>query len=222
MIKISNYDSLEINDKYLSVNGKSLCEITYLTKDDIESKMDKAASNLWNILDSFIENTLDYAKRKRTNYQPGKIAKIVYQYERSPCPCGDKGEGYREDLRAIRTYIDEVNPIMIGVDGGANALLDFGYRPDIIIGDMDSVSDISLMNCKEIIVHAYPNGNCPGMKRIESLGLKAVKFPFIGTSEDAALVLAYEQNAELIVTVGSHTNMIDFLEKEDQEWPAQC
>ena len=63
--KISNYDSLEINDKYLSVNGKSLCEITYLTKDDIESKMDKAASNLWNILDSFIENTLDYAKRKR-------------------------------------------------------------------------------------------------------------------------------------------------------------
>ena len=140
--------------------------------------MDKAASNLWNILDSFIENTLDYAKKeKELIISPVKLPKSSINMKGRHVLVVIRGEGYREDLRAIRTYIDEVNPIMIGVDGGANALLDFGYRPDIIIGDMDSVSDISLMNCKEIIVHAYPNGNCPGMKRIESLGLKAVKFP---------------------------------------------
>ena len=212
--KISNYDILELDDKHLFVNGKSLCKITYLTKDDIESRMEKAASNLWNILDGFIENTLDYAKReKELIISPVTLPRSSISMRGRHVLVVIRGEGYREDLRAIRTYIDEVHPIMIGVDGGANALLELGYRPDIIIGDMDSVNDISLKSCKEIIVHAYPNGNCPGMKRIEELGLRAVKFPFIGTSEDAALVLAYEQKAELIVTVGSHTNMIDFLEK---------
>jgi uncharacterized membrane-anchored protein len=102
---------------------------------------------------------------------------------------------------------------MIGVDGGADALLEFGYKPDLIVGDMDSVSDKALFKCRQIIVHAYPDGSSPGMERIRKLGLTASIFPYPGTSEDIALILAYENKAELIVAVGSHTNMIDFLEK---------
>lgn len=212
--KISNNDFLEIHENQLRINGSYLCDIKFLTQEDIESKMKEARANIWSVLDSFIENTLDYArKEKELIISPVSLPNIYTNMEGRHVLIVIRGNNYREDLKAIRIYIEEVNPIMIGVDGGADALLDFGYCPDIIIGDMDSVSDNCLKKCKEIVVHAYSDGTCPGMKRIEKLGLKAVKFPFVGTSEDAALILAYEKNAELIVTVGSHNNMIDFLEK---------
>ncbi len=92
-------------------------------------------------------------------------------------------------------------------------MLEFGWKPDIIVGDMDSVSNRALFKCTQRIVHAYPDGKAPGMERIKKMGLSADVFAFPGTSEDIALILAYEYKAELIVAVGSHTNMIDFLEK---------
>ena len=102
---------------------------------------------------------------------------------------------------------------MIGVDGGADAILEFGWKPDIVVGDMDSVSNNTLVKCRQIIVHAYPDGRAPGLDRITKLNLTADVFAYPGTSEDIALILAYEHKAELIVAVGSHTSMIDFLEK---------
>ncbi|NLJ41682.1 MAG: hypothetical protein GX352_08760 [Clostridiales bacterium] len=215
--KITNNDYLEVDEDRLMVNGSCLCNIKYLTQNDIDIKMKEASANFWNVLDKFIENTLNYAKReKELIIQPASLPNIRLQMGGRHVLVVIRGNNHLEDLKAIRVYIEEMNPVMVGVDGGADAILDCGYRPDIIIGDMDSVSDRCLRACKEIIVHAYPDGRCPGMKRIENLGLKATNFPFIGTSEDAALVLAYEQKAELIVTVGSHTNMIDFLEKGRQ------
>lgn len=211
---ISNDDILEVNGDKLIVNGIFLCSIKILSEEDIDLKMRDASKNLWTVLDEFIENTLEYAKKeKELIINPIRLPESSIKMEGRHVLVVVRGNNHREDLNAIRTYVEEVNPVMIGVDGGGDALLDCGYRPDIIIGDMDSATDRCLENCKEIIVHAYPNGGCPGMERIESLGLKANIFPFIGTSEDAALILAYEKNAELIVTVGSHTNMIDFLEK---------
>jgi uncharacterized membrane-anchored protein len=88
-----------------------------------------------------------------------------------------------------------------------------GYKPDLIVGDMDSITDASLRCGAEIVVHAYPDGRAPGLKRIQDLGLQAVTFPAPGTSEDVAMLMAYERGAELIVAVGTHSNMIDFLEK---------
>jgi uncharacterized membrane-anchored protein len=83
----------------------------------------------------------------------------------------------------------------------------------MIVGDMDSVSDRCLLLCKEIVVHAYPDGRAPGLTRIESLNRTAVTFPAPGTSEDIAMLLAFDKGADLIVAVGTHSNMVDFLEK---------
>ncbi len=124
-----------------------------------------------------------------------------------------RGRNYREDLKTIIDYIEERRPVLVGVDGGADALLEFGFNADIIIGDMDSVSDLSLLRGKEIILHAYPDGKAPGEKKCQSLDLDYKIFPSPGTSEDIALLLAYEKGAELIVALGTHSNMIDFLEK---------
>src|SRR5690606_18012763 len=110
-------------------------------------------------------------------------------------------------------YIDEKKPLLIGVDGGADAILECGYHPDLIIGDMDSVSLEALRSGAELVVDAYPNGEAPGMIRIKHAQLSAHLFPCFGTSEDAAYLLAYQAGASLIVSLGSHSNMIDFLEK---------
>ncbi len=120
---------------------------------------------------------------------------------------------YREDIATLRSYIRECKPVMVGVDGGADALLEAGYRPDLIVGDMDSVSDRALNCGAEIVVHAYPDGRAPGLPRVQGLGLDAVLCPAPGTSEDIALLLADEKGASLIVAVGRHDTLVEFLDK---------
>jgi uncharacterized membrane-anchored protein len=103
--------------------------------------------------------------------------------------------------------------VLIGVDGGADAILEAGYRPDIVLGDMDSVSDRALTCGAEIVVHAYRDGRAPGLARVRELGLDPVVFAAAGTSEDVAMLLADDKGAELIVAVGTHSGLVDFLDK---------
>jgi uncharacterized membrane-anchored protein len=124
-----------------------------------------------------------------------------------------RGRHYREDLRMLSSYIRECRPVLIAVDGGTDALMECGYTPDLIVGDMDSISDRALCCGAEVVVHAFPDGSAPGRERVEALGLPYHLLPAPGTSEDVAMLLAYEEQAQLIVTIGSHSNMIDFLEK---------
>jgi uncharacterized membrane-anchored protein len=124
-----------------------------------------------------------------------------------------RGYRYREDLRALRPYIREYRPVLLAVDGGADALLEAGYRPDVIIGDMDSVSDEALQAGAELVVHAYPDGRAPGMARLQGLGLDAARLPAPGTSEDVALLVADARGASLIAVVGTHWTLEEFLDK---------
>jgi uncharacterized membrane-anchored protein len=124
-----------------------------------------------------------------------------------------RGYDYRADLDVLASYIREFRPVLIGVDGGADALVEAGYTPDMIIGDMDSVSDDVLRCGAEVVVHAYPDGRAPGLIRVEGLGIDAVTFPAAATSEDIAMLLADEKGATLIVAVGTHATLVEFLDK---------
>lgn len=215
IMKIPENSIVEIKN-----NGEIYCEDKYIAKGDIldnkkiEEKINDAKDNIEKSLNHFIDNTLEYAKREKYLILGGvEIPDIDTDIDDKHVLIVVRGNNYKEDLATIKTYIDEMRPVLIGVDGGADALLEFGYKPDIIIGDMDSVSDEALDECSEIIVHAYPNGRAPGMERIKKLEKKAKTFISPGTSEDIAMLLAYEKGADLIVAVGSHSNMIDFLEK---------
>jgi uncharacterized membrane-anchored protein len=119
----------------------------------------------------------------------------------------------KRDLRLVRPYIRDFKPVLIAVDGGADALLEAGLKPDVIVGDMDSVSDRALQSGAEILVHAYRDGIAPGSARCERLGVGYQVVSMPGISEDIALLLAYEKGAELIVAVGTHFNLIEFLER---------
>lgn len=179
-------------------------------------QMDAARANLGNELESFTANTLRYVREEKgLLIEPTDLPALVGAplIAKKHVVIVVRGEGYKEDLQSIRSYIREVRPVLIGVDGGADVLRENGFRPHIILGDMDSVSDATLACGAKLIVHAYADGRAPGMQRIESLGLQAEQFPVSGTSEDAAMLLAYEKGAQLIVAVGTHSNLEDFLDK---------
>ncbi|CCQ93184.1 putative membrane-anchored protein [[Clostridium] ultunense Esp] len=212
--RIDEGDIIEIIENKIISKGEKIADCELLDEKRIEELLNIGYANIESELESFIENTLEYAKKEK-GLVTGKISipKTKTKIKGRHVLVVVRGRDYKMDLEAIKSYIDEVKPILIGVDGGGDALLDFGYKPHIVVGDMDSVSDKCLKLAKEIIVHAYPDGRAPGLKRVEELGLKAQTFPAPGTSEDIAFLLAYANGADLIVAVGTHTNMIDFLEK---------
>lgn len=214
MEKVKDGDLVEIRDGNIFTNGKFVGKGKVLTMEDVARSVALARENIEKELDSFIDNTLEYAKREKS-FILGEIQipRLKTKIEGRHVLVVVRGKDYRYDLNAIRSYIEEVKPVLVGVDGGGDALLEFGFMPDIIIGDMDSVSDRALKYCGEIIVHAYTDGRAPGMDRVKRLGLDAKVLSAPGTSEDIAMLLAYEKGAELIVAVGTHSNMIDFLEK---------
>ena len=125
-----------------------------------------------------------------------------------------RGPGHKRDLRMVGNYVRDYHPVLIGVDGGADAMVEVGWKPDVIVGDMDSVSDRTLRSGAEIVVHAYRDGEAPGAQRLDSLGIPyhVVRVP--GISEDTAFLLAYEKGAQLIVAVGTHFNLVEFLERD--------
>lgn len=212
--RIREGDVVVIEDDKIFLNGNYLCIAKYLTKEEFESFYQKSFKEMENLLEDFIENTLEYAKKEKGFIlgqfeMPDISTKIAGRH----VLVVTRGSSFKKDIKAIKGYITEVKPVVIAVDGAADALLEEKIRPNIIIGDMDSVSEESLYKCDEIIVHSYPNGYAPGLRKIQALGLKAKTIACPGTSEDVALLLAYEKGAELIVSVGSHSSMLDFLEK---------
>ncbi|EGK14289.1 thiamin pyrophosphokinase [Desmospora sp. 8437] len=179
-----------------------------------QQKVEEATDHLDETLESFVANTLEYAHRERfliSRQLP--IPSLITKMQGRDVVIVVRGGGYERDLRMLRPYLREANPVLVGVDGGADALLECGFRPDLILGDMDSVSDQALLAGSELVVHAYPDGRAPGLKRVERLGLAAHLIPCPGTSEDVAMLMADQEGARLIVAVGSHSHVIDFLEK---------
>ena len=165
-------------------------------------------------LEAFATNTMTHIREERelvsgnldlpdfdTNFRDRPVLVVV------------RGVDHKKDLRALRSYVRDLKPILIGVDGGANAIVDDGYSPDMIVGDMDSATDEVLRSGAEIVVHAYPDGRAPGKDRLDSMGLEYKIVPAPATSEDIAMLIAAEKGAELIVTVGSHFNLVEFLDK---------
>jgi uncharacterized membrane-anchored protein len=212
--KIKDGEKITILENKIYRDGELLGEGKILKEEVFREKLKLAEKNINRELQLFAENTIEYIKKEgslllsdisfpelRTNIKNRHVLIVV------------RGRDYKEDLRMLKNYIDEIKPVLIGVDGGADALLEFGYKPDIIVGDMDSVSDEALKCGAEILLHTYPEKDSPGVERIKKLKLsyKTISLPCI--SEDIALLLAYHSGAILIVGVGMHFSLIEFLEK---------
>lgn len=204
---INSYDKCEILNRKLYINNKFLCDLT-----KVVSSID---INLFTkTIEEFITNTWTYInKEKYLLFSDIKIPYLNVEIKDKDVLLVARGHNFKEDLHSLLNYIKKNKPIIIGIDGGGDALINENINPDILIGDMDSVSDECLIKTKEIIVHGYLDGSAPGRERVEKLGVEFKEFNFIGTSEDAAIIISYLSDCRKIILVGSHNNIIDFLEK---------
>jgi uncharacterized membrane-anchored protein len=214
LVKITDGAVVRLDTETLYLGDTVIAKGTPLTQELVDEAMAEARSMVAVQIESFAANTLEFLRREHellTNGIPapdmetdmaGRHVLVVV-----------RGYHYREDLAALRPYIREYKPVMVGVDGGADALIEAGYLPDAIFGDMDSVSDEALCCGSELVVHAYPDGRAPGLARVHELGLDAVTCPAPGTSEDIALLVADAKGASLIAVVGTHHTLEEFLDK---------
>jgi uncharacterized membrane-anchored protein len=212
--QVSEGQQIRLDGDTLYLADAIVAKGTRQTPESVAADMAAAREGLTEQLKAFVTNTLEYLSRDSELLVEGiRIPEMRTSLAGRHALVVARGYRYREDLQALRAYIREFKPVIIGVDGGANALMEAGYWPDIIVGDMDSVSDKALECGAEIVVHAYRNGHAPGLPRVQDLGLASVTCPADGTSEDVAVMLADEAGASLIVTVGMRFGLVEFLDK---------
>ena len=201
-------------DVLYNANDQVIAKGVLLTESALAESMGEANAGVPTQIDSFAANTLEFLQRERDLLTNGiDLPKLATSMKDRHVLVVVRGYRYREDLRTLRPYIREYRPVLVAVDGGADAILEAGYRPHLIIGDMDSVSDEALQAGAELVVHAYPDGRAPGMARLKDLSLDAAKLPAPGTSEDVALLVADACGASLIAVVGTHWTLEEFLDK---------
>jgi uncharacterized membrane-anchored protein len=194
--------------------GEVIAKGTVQEPEDVRALNDERRREIGDALESFARNTIEHMLEER-ELLAGKLELPVFHtdFRDRPAMIVVRGVDHRKDLRALRPYIRDVRPVLVGVDGGANALIEEGFKPDMIVGDMDSAQESTLRCGAELVVHAYPDGRAPGREHLETLGLPYKLVPAPGTSQDVAMLIAAEKGARLIVSVGSQWNLVEFLDK---------
>ncbi len=165
-------------------------------------------------LERFAYNTIEHMREER-ELLDGRIRlpRFATDFRDRSTLVVVRGVGHQRDLRALRPFIRDRRPLIVAVDGGADAALEAGLMPHMIVGDMDSASETALRCGAELVLHGYPDGRAPGRRRLEELGLSFKLVPAPGTSQDVAMLIAAEKGARLIVSVGSQFNLVEFLDR---------
>jgi uncharacterized membrane-anchored protein len=207
-------DLVTIREGDVLRRGEVIARGTLLDPQSVRDATDERRREIGEALEAFAHNTIEHMLEER-ELLSGRIElpRFDTDFHDRPALIVVRGVDHQKDLRALRPYIREVKPVMIAVDGGANAILEEGFQPDMIVGDMDSATAATLRCGAELVVHAYPDGRAPGRETLEALGLAHKVVPAPGTSQDVAMLIAAEKGAQLIVSVGSQFNLVEFLDK---------
>ena len=208
-------EGMTVNGGLVSTGAEEVLRGEVLGVEELERRFERQRERVDEALAAFAENTVAHVRQEtdllaggiefpptRTSFRDRHVLIVV------------RGDRHRRDLKALRAYIRDVRPLVVAVDGGADGALEAGLKPDLILGDMDSAGDEALRCGAELIVHAYPDGRAPGRDRLLAMGLEHTLVPAAGTSEDVAMLMAYEKGADLIVAVGAHFNLIEFLDRK--------
>ncbi|HEY6729876.1 MAG TPA: putative cytokinetic ring protein SteA [Solirubrobacterales bacterium] len=213
--RIGDGDRVRIVGEVIFIGSEEVARGRVLSVPELEEEMHEHRARIDEALGEFAENTVAHV-REETDLLTGNIAfpPTRASFRDRHVLIVVRGDRHRRDLKALRSYIRDVRPLIVAVDGGADGVLEAGLKPDVILGDMDSASDAALSCGAELIVHAYPDGRAPGRDRLLASGLDHQLVPAAGTSEDVAMLMAHEKGADLIVSVGAHFNLIEFLDRK--------
>jgi uncharacterized membrane-anchored protein len=213
---LSDGELISVRGASLFRNGACIASGRTLRVEELMSALAEQRGRVTHALEEFAENTMRYLRDEGTVLAGAvdfPVLKTSFRDRHALVVA--RGPGMKRDLAIVKPYVRDFKPVLVAVDGGADALLEMGLKPHLIVGDMDSVSDRALKSGAELVVHAYSgNGKAPGGARLEALNVPYHGVAAPGISEDLALLLAFEKGAELIVAVGTHLNLIEFLERD--------
>ncbi len=226
---LSDGEAITVRDGEVRRGGEAVAHGKVLDLARVLAETEARRHEVGEALERFAHNTIEHMREER-ELLAGKIEmpRFTTDFRDRSALVVVRGVGHQRDLRALRPFIRDMRPVLIAVDGGAEALLHEGLRPDMIVGDMDSAGEAALATARpgrggrgsyttgrgtELVVHAYPDGRAPGRERLEALGLPFKLVPAPGTSQDVAMLIAAEKGARLIVSVGSQFNLVEFLDR---------
>ena len=212
--EVTEGERLTVRGGSLFRNGTCVASGRALDEHELAGSLLEQQGRVTEALQDFADNTMRYLREEGRLLAEGiDFPTLETGFRDRHALVVARGPGHKRDLKMVRPYVRDFRPVLVAVDGGAEALLEEGLKPDVIVGDMDSVTDKTLGCGAEILVHAYRDGEAPGEERLRRLGVPFQTVAASGISEDIALLLAHDKGAELIVAVGTHFNLVEFLER---------
>ncbi len=188
-----------------------------VTADVVRTEMGKARSGLTAQLESFTHNTTEFLRREQDLLLHGHgVPDTATEMSGRPVVVVVRSHGWEDELRGIRAYIREQDPVLVGVDRGADALVEAGHRPDVVVltaGADDQPAAAVLRKARDVVVLVERGSPRSAVEHLERMSIRPLRFETTATTEDAALLLASTHDASLIVGVGLHATLAEFLDR---------
>ncbi|MGE5696640.1 MAG: putative cytokinetic ring protein SteA [Candidatus Sericytochromatia bacterium] len=184
------------------------------TDEEISDLMHEAKSGLVEHLEAFAGNTIEFIRSESPLLIDGiGIPDIDVDLNRRHVVVVGEEDAAADDLKSLKPFIKEYQPVLVGVGAGADVLRKNGYRPQLIVGDPDKMTADVLRCGAQVVLPADADGHAPGLERIQDLGVGAMTFPAAGSAMDLALLLADHHGAALIVTAGHSATIEEFFDR---------
>jgi uncharacterized membrane-anchored protein len=213
-LRIKDGSRLRLHEGGVYVGETEVARGVEQDANSIADLMIEAKSGLSAQLEAFSANTIEFLRHERALIiDRVGVPEINVPIRGRQVLVVAAGYNYTEDLAALKHFIREYHPVLIGVEAGADALRAAGHRPHLIVGDPYQVETGTLKSADEVVVPAQPDGFAPGLERIQDLGIGAVTFPAVSNPEDLALLLAEAHGAELVIAVGFQATLHEFLDR---------
>lgn len=187
-----------------------------VSADLVRSEMGRARSGLSAQLESFTHNSTEFLRREQDLLLHGRgVPRTATDMAGRPVVVTVRSHGWQDELRGIKPFVREQRPVLVGVDHGADALVEAGHRPDVVVvsGADDLPSAAVLRKARDVVVLVERGAPRSATEQLERLGIRPLRFETTATAEDAALLLASAREASLIVGVGMHATLDEFLDR---------
>ena len=164
-------------------------------------------------LESLIANATEHIRQERELLLVGgDIPTLPAKLCNRPVLVLHRKFRWKDDLARLKRWISDRDPVLIGVGNGVEALLDAGYRPDVVVGALDEISDLALHECRHVVVSVTSERAKTKDGRLERFGVDPVWFVSSGKSSDLALLLADASKAPVIVEAGAPAGLSERLD----------
>lgn len=209
---------VRVHDEVIFVGEKPVGMGRQVDLETIRAEMAEARGGLATQLETFTHNSTEFLRREQDLLLHGHgLPRLRTPVEGRPVVVVVPGHEHRRELARIGRFVGERRPVLVGVDAGADALLAAGHRPDIVVLDSmvdesDRPSPKALKAAREVVLRIDP-GARPPSEHLERLGVRPLRLETSATTEDAALLLLNSLEPCVIVGVGLHSSLDEFLDR---------